>query len=557
MIEKTFVNLVESSIKENWNTPALSNYKGEKKTYGDTAAEILRLHKFFEINKIQKGDKIAMIGKNSSNWAVTYLAIASYGAVIVPLLTDFKPKDVHYLINHSESVLLFASDDIYKTLDVAEMEKLKAVISLKNYLVLHERKGLLSRFMKKDEKSSSNETLTPEKFSLPQTGNDELMEIIYTSGTSGFSKGVMLQHNSLAANVIFAMQALPLKHGDNVLSFLPLAHAYGCAFEFLYPFALGCNITFLGKIPSPQILIKAFAEIKPTVILCVPLIIEKIYKKKIKPQISKLPVKLLLNTPVLKNKVYKKIYNTLNESFGGNFHEVIIGGAALNKEVEDFLRKIKFKFTVGYGMTECGPLISYAAWNVIHSYSCGKAINFLEVKIDSGDPQNIPGEIMVKGENVMTGYYKNEVATNAVLKDSWLRTGDLGLIDSEGFIHIKGRSKSMILGSSGQNIYPEEIEAYYNNMPLVQESLVVERDGKLYALVFPDYETIEAEEISKEKLKIILSRYRKSINHDLPKYTSINKIVIMKKEFEKTPKKSIKRFLYTTPNFAMHSLDQE
>ncbi|MDY6915754.1 MAG: AMP-binding protein, partial [Candidatus Cloacimonadota bacterium] len=385
-----------------------------------------------------------------------------------------------------------------------------------------------------------------ESFSLPKIDNEELAAIVYTSGTTGFSKGVILQHNSLAANIIYAHINMPLKPGDSILSFMPLAHTYGCAFEFLFPFTLGCHITFLNKTPSPKIIVKAFQKIKPQLILSVPLIIEKIYKKQILPQLNREPVKTLSKIPVLKNVIKKTIKKKLMEAFGNNFHEIVVGGAALNNKVEAFLADIKFPFTIGYGMTECGPLISYASHKIHRLQSVGRVVNTMEVEIDYEDPKNQAGEILVRGENVMKGYYKNESATNSAIdKDGWLHTGDMGLLDEDGFIYIKGRCKNMILGPSGQNIYPEEIEARLNNMPLVQEALVIEHNQNLKALIYPDIDIIDAHSIDNEKLKQIMEQNRKKINQQLPVYSRIKHIELYPEEFEKTPTKKIKRFLYT------------
>lgn len=558
MIKENFVKYLENSIKNHWDMPALSDYKGDTFTFGQTAEGILKLHAHFEACGIRRGDKIALIGKNSINWSLIYLATVSYGAVVVPLLADFKPKDIHHLVNHSEALLLFSADTIYEKIDNSEMPNLHAIFSLSDFSVLHDRKGICQKIQRKGDRLLSKKQkklLSAEKFELPAVKNEELLGIFYTSGTSGFSKGVMLQHNSLAANMRYAQKNMPLVKGDTILSFLPQAHAYGCAFEFLYPFTLGCHITFLSKIPSPKIIIKAFSEVKPRLILSVPLIIEKIYKKQIKPIIDKPAMKVLLKIPGIRGKIYSKIRAKLSDSFGGNFHEVVIGGAALNKEVEVFLRKIKFRFSTGYGMTECGPLISYANWDKNMPFSCGRGVDTLEIKIDSENPEKKVGEIMVRGENVMVGYYKNPVATKEALeKDGWLHTGDLGTLGKDGSLYIKGRSKSMILDASGQNIYPEEIEAVINNMPLVQEALVIERDGRLMALVYPDMEMKEQMEMNTETLKQEIKDYKNQINKDVPKYMQIASIQIVDKEFAKTPKKSIKRFLYTSPNYEIHTL---
>lgn len=536
-----FVDMVSDSIRSNWDLNALTNYKGESITFGQTGKEIQRFHNLFRSLNLAKGDKIAVIGKNNVNWALTYLSTTSFGAVIVPLLQDFHTDDIVHIIHHSDAKVLFISDNIYEKLPSGALSHLKAVYSLDSRQLLQSSVGNSPEFSSIDV----DEEMVNTDFSLPKINNEELAGILYTSGTSGFSKGVMLSHRSLAVNVEFGVNYIQLKPGMQIVSFLPLAHAYGCAFEFLSPFMMGCNINFLGKIPSPQIILKAFADIKPNLIFAVPLIIEKIYKNKVKPSISKPLPKILLHIPFLSRIVYKKVNKQITEAFGGNFKEIIIGGAAFNSEVERFFKKAKFRFTVGYGMTECGPLICYVPWNETRVESCGKAIPYLEVRIDSPNPYKTTGEILVKGLNVMDGYYKNEEAsTNAIDREGWLHTGDLGVIDKNGYVYIKGRSKNMILGASGQNIYPEEIEARLNNMPYVQESIVIEEQGKLHALIVPDLDVMESQNISHENLEREMQLNQKHLNHQLPSYMAISKITLYDKEFEKTPKKSIKRYLY-------------
>ena len=546
MIKENFVEYFENSIKHNWELPSLTNYQGETLTYAQVGLKIKKFHYIFKKNNVKKGDKIALIGKNNSNWGIVYLATVTYGAVIVPLLQGFPPKDIQHIVNHSESVVLFISKPIYDKIDVNEIKNVKNIFSLEDFSVLKTNNNdINTSFTEADEYLSENK-LTPQNFKLKKISNNELAGILYTSGTSGFSKGVMLSHNNLAANIRYAQHNFKVTRGDKIVSFLPLAHAYGCAFEFLWPFSKGCNITFLGKIPSPQIIIKAFKEIKPKIILSVPLILEKVYKNKIKPILQTKKVQILTKIPFLNKIIYKKFSDNLKESFGGEFDEVVLGGAALSKEAEIFFHKIKFPYTIGYGMTECGPLISYSPWHKTKMFSTGVVVDSLEVKIDSDDQYNTVGEILVRGENVMIGYYKNEVATaKAIDKDGWLHTGDLGLIDKNNCIFIKGRSKSMILGSSGQNIYPEEIEAKINNLPFVTESLVVEKTGKLHALIVPDYNFIEEKGIDIKNLEFEMFNNRNILNEQLPNYMKISKFEIQKKEFEKTPKKSIKRYLYT------------
>ncbi len=550
MLQENLSNFILKAIRNNWKTKALADYNGKSYTYGDVAGYIIHLHTRFEMYGIQPGDKIALLGKNSAHWAITYLAVITYGAVVVPILPDFKPGDVHHIVNHSESRLLLAADALFENLEPEKMEKIKGSVSLNDFSILADGvAGSLS------DKAEAVEDLYQEKypfgtqsdnFFLKPVPNEHLAVISYTSGTTGFTKGVMLPHNSLVANIVYANKNMPLDPGDSIVSFLPLAHAYGCAFEFLWPFTLGCHITFLTKTPSPQIIVKAFREIKPRLVLAVPLIIEKIYKKQVMPVINKPVMHGLLNTPLLKTFIQKRIKQKLVNVFGGNFHEVVIGGAPLNAEVERFLKKIGFPYSIGYGMTECGPLISYANSAKTRLGSSGKVVDTLELKIQSDDPQNITGEILVRGENLMMGYYKNKEATEkAIDKDGWFHTGDLGLIDGDGYLYIKGRSKSMILGPSGQNNYPEELEARLNNLPFIQESLVVEKNGKLEALIYPDYEETDLKGLDEEALKEMLNLYKTNINNSFPEYMSLSSIKIVPEEFAKTPKKSIKRFLYT------------
>lgn len=549
MIEENLVAYFKESIKKNWNLPALSDYNGKTYAFKEVAENIVKLHLIFEQAGFARGDKIAMIGKNAANWAITYLAIVTYGAVAVPILPDFKAGDVHHIVNHSGAKMLFAAESIWSNLDAEEMQEVQLFFNMEELM------PLLSRIEKFENTIHSiNELLkkrypaglSAENFTVPKTENSELAEISYTSGTTGFSKGVMLLHNSLAANIRFAQHHMPLDPSDKIVSFLPLAHAYGLAFEFLFPFSLGCHITFLTKTPSPQIITKAFGEIKPRLILSVPLIIEKIYKKKILPEINKAPLKDLMKIPLLNKLIYKKILSGVSDGFGGNFREVVVGGAALSEEIEVFFKTIGFPITVGYGMTECGPLVSYASAKEAKIGSCGKAVDTLEVKIDSDDPQNKVGEILIKGENVMVGYYKNEEATKrAIDEEGWLHTGDLGIMDNDDFIFIKGRSKSMILGPSGQNIYPEEIESIINNRACVAESIVVQRDNKLIALISPDEEVVKNRKMSHGEMLETLEEYRKKLNMHLSSYMNIAHFEIHDEPFEKTPKQSIKRFMYS------------
>ena len=552
MLKENFIQYLEDSIKDNWDLPALSDYKGSTYYYKDVGRKISRIHIMFEQCDVKKGDKIALLGKNSANWAMTYLAIVTYGAVVVPILPDFHPDDMHHIINHSDSVILFVDDPIWENLDESDMPELRAIISLSDYRVLIEGnrekvQAIYDNLNQLYEDKYGNSGLERDQFSVEKISNKEVGALNYTSGTTGFSKGVMLPLNSLAANVRFANENMPLKAGDNMVSFLPLAHTYGCAFQFLWPFSLGCHIHFLTRTPSPKVITSAFKEIRPTLIIAVPLILEKIYKKQILPTIEKTSMKVLMKMPLVDKAIYKKIYNKLFEAFGGNFHEVVIGGAPLNPDVEKFLKKIRFPYSVGYGMTECGPLISYANWDKTKYGSSGKLVDTLELRIDSNDPYNEVGEIMVRGENVMYGYYKNEEDTNqSIDQEQWLHTGDLGITDKDKFIFIRGRSKSVIVGPSGENIYPEEIESKLNNMPYVQESLVIDHNNKLVALVYPDYDVADQQGITEEsKLQEVMDQMRDEVNEQLPRFKQVSRIKLYPTEFEKTPKKSIRRYLYT------------
>ncbi|MGA1978076.1 MAG: AMP-binding protein [Bacteroidales bacterium] len=547
-MNERLIGYIEQSIKHNWEIEALSNYKEKGFSYKEIAALILKYHMFFRDAGIREGDKIALVGRNSASWCAIYLATVTYGTVIVPILPDFKPEDLTNLINHSDSKILFIDDKIFELINNSKMPEISAIISLDDFSMISS-----GNTMVKEAYATLNEKFTKaypeiktEDVRFSDITNDKLAVISYTGGTTGFSKGVMLSHDSLAANVRFAQNHMPLKPGDQLVSFLPLAHTYGCAFEFLFPFTIGCHITILSKSPAPQIIIQAFKEIRPKLILAVPLIIEKIFKSQLLPVINKPSMKLMLAIPGINKILHRKIRETLTETFGGNFHEIVIGGAAFNAEAEKFFRKIKFRFTVGYGMTECGPLISYTSWDTTLLGASGKAVDTLEVTIDSNDPEREMGEIILRGDNVMMGYYKNEKATREIIDEKgWMHTGDLGIIDKEGNIFIRGRSKTMILGPSGKNIFPEEIEAILNNMNYISESLVISEDNKLIGLIYPDYELMKKNNVSEEQLLIILDETRREVNNRIPEYLAVSKFRIHPEEFAKTPKRSIKRFLYT------------
>jgi long-chain acyl-CoA synthetase len=538
------ISLFTNAIRDNWEFRALSDFGGGSFTFKEVGEKILRIHALYTRFGIQKGNKIALYGKNSSNWGIIYLSTITYGAVIVPILPDFKPADVHHIVTHSDSVLLFVEDSLFNNLDPESMPLIRQILKIQDLSVLFNR-GDSTLDGSIPEGPESNVKITPGMINFESSRGEDIAVISYTSGTTGFSKGVVIQHKSLLGNILYAHRNMPLNAKNRILSFLPLAHTYGCAFEFLFPFTLGCDITFLTKTPSPKIIMQAFQEIRPELILSVPLVIEKIYKSQLIPVLRKPAIKILMATPILKLLIFRKIRNKMVTVFGGNFRELVIGGAPFNGQAESFFRKIRFPFTVGYGMTECGPLISYASWKTTKLGASGRVVDELELKIGSNNPLKIAGEILVKGNHVMLGYYKNEEATYAVLeKDGWLHTGDLGVIDSKGNIHIKGRSKNMILGPSGKNIYPDEIESILNNRFLVMESLIIERDNQLIALIFPDSDAMGKAGVTKEKLPEIYEGYVHDLKHRLPKYIHVTRFEIVESEFEKTPKRSIKRFLY-------------
>ena len=548
--EENLIKIYENSFRKNWDLEAVTDYgTSVTLTYGQMAERIACLHLLFERVGIQENDRIAVMGKNNSNWVTTYLATVTYGAVIVPILQDFKANDAIHIINHSESKLLFITDQIWENIDVEQVPDLQAVISLNTMDLivagLPKTQAVDKLTIEELFAEKYPNGFTKDDVQYIERSNAELASINYTSGTTGFSKGVMTPANALAGNIIFGLTTKLVYPGCRHVAFLPLAHAYGCAFDFLACLAAGGHTYLIGRTPSPKILMKAFAEVKPTVILSVPLILEKIYKKMIQPQISKKPVSWVLKMPLLDKVVLNKIRETLMEAFGGEFSQIIIGGAPLNAEVEAFLRRIKFPVTVGYGMTETAPLISFTPWTEFRPQSCGQVLKgLMDARIANPDADGV-GEIQVRGENVMAGYYKNEQATaESFTEDGWLRTGDLGVIDEDGFIYIKGRCKTMLLGPSGQNIYPEEIEAKINNMPYVLESLVLQKDTRLVALVCPDFEAVDADKLSQEQLEVVMEENRKLVNAELAAYEQINELRIYTHEFEKTPKKSIKRFLY-------------
>ena len=547
--EKSFIALIEESIKKNWDLDALTDYKGATLQYKDVARKIEKIHIILEESGVQKGDKIAICGRNSSHWGVTFLAILTYGGVAVPILHEFKADNVHNIVNHSEAKLLFVGDMVWENLNENAMPNLEGILLMNDFTILvsrsekldYARAHLNEMFGKKFPRNFRREHINYHKDSP-----EELAILNYTSGTTSYSKGVMLPYRAVWSNIRFALDALPLKSGNRLVSMLPMAHMYGLAFEFIYPLCFGCHIYFLTRTPSPKIILQAFAEVKPELVIAVPLIIEKIIKKNVLPKLETPTMKFLLKVPIVSDKIKEKVCEQIKGAFGGNFYEVVVGGAAFNQEIEQFMRSINFPYTVGYGMTECSPLIAYEDWKEFKQASCGKPVHRMEVKILSPDPQNIVGEIVCKGDNVMLGYYKNPEATaEAIDKDGWLHTGDLGIMDELGNITIKGRSKNMILGSSGQNIYPEEIEDKLNNMPYVSESIIIQQaDGKLAALIYPDFDDAFAHGLDEKAVENAMEANRIQLNTELPAYEQIARIKIYHEEFEKTPKKSIKRFLY-------------
>lgn len=547
----SFNELIEKSIISNWDRDALTDYKGATLQYHDVARKIEKLHIMFENSGVVKGDKIAICGRNSSNWAVAFLATLTYGATAVPILHEFTPDQIHNIVNHSDAKLLFVGDVVGTVIDPMKMPNLEGIIYIPDYSLIisrtekltYAREHLNEMFGKKYPKYYRKEHVNYYK----PTDPNELALINYTSGTTGFSKGVMLPYRALWSNMDFAQKVLgkELKPGDNMISILPMAHMYGMSFEFLFEFMMGMHVYYLTRIPSPAVIAQAFVDVRPKLIIAVPLIIEKIIKKKVFPKVQNNRMRLLLNMPVISKKVKEKIREQVVQAFGGNFYEVIIGGAAFNQEVESFLKKINFPYTVGYGATECAPIICYEDYKYFAPGSCGKEVVHMEVKIDSPDPENVPGEILTRGLNVMLGYYKNPEATDAALdKDGWFHTGDLALMDAEGNVTIKGRSKNMLLGSNGQNIYPEEIEDKLNSLPLVMESVVIQKDEKLIGLVHPDYDEAKNLGFTNEDLEKIMEQNRQDLNASQPPYCKLSAIRLHEDEFAKTPKKSIKRYLY-------------
>ena len=548
----SFNALIQQSIIDHWDMDALTDYKGATLQYHDVARKIEKLHIMFENSGVVKGDKIALCGRNSANWAVAFLATLTYGAIAVPILHEFMPEQIHNIVNHSDAKLLFVGDVVATQVDATKMPGLEGIIYIPDYSLVVSRTDKLTyarehlnemfgiKYPKYFRKNHVNYYIDQDP--------DELAMINYTSGTTGFSKGVMVPYRALWGNADFAENVLgkKIKAGDSVISILPMAHMYGMAFEFIFEFIKGCHIFYLTRIPSPAIIAEAVGRIKPAVIIAVPLVIEKIIRKKVFPKIQNNRMRMLLHMPVISKKVKEKICDQVSNAFGGNFYEVIIGGAAFNQEVERFLHGVGFKYTVGYGATECAPIICYEDYKNFVPGSCGKAALHMMVRIDSPDPENVPGEILAKGPNVMLGYYKNEEATKQTIDENgWYHSGDLGTMDGDGNVFIKGRSKNMLLGASGQNIYPEEIEDKLNSLAFVAESVVVQKGDKLVALVYPDFDEAQSLNLGRSELEEIMEQNRQELNTMVPAYSKVSEIRIHDEEFEKTPKKSIKRFLYT------------
>lgn len=548
-MEDRFLGLIEHSIKIHWEKPALTDHNGTTFYYKDLAKEIAKLRMLLKYAGIQKGDKVALIGRNSSRWAISFFGILAYGAVVVPILHDFNEENVHHIVNHSEAKLLFAANHNWEKLKREEMPDVKLFVSLDDWSVFGSEDEQTESFFAQIDLHFAKHypgTFTSGDMMFHIEKPDELALLNYTSGTTGFSKGVMLPYRSLWSNTKYAQDRLPFIHsGDNMVSMLPMAHMYGLAFEILNGVNKGCHIHFLPRVPNPKSIIESFAKVRPTLIIAVPLILEKIVRNNIFPVLEKPKMKFLCKLPIIKQIIRKKILNQLNAAFGNNFFELVIGGAAISSEVESFLKLIGFRYTVGYGMTECGPLVAYEQWDSYKQGSVGRIVDRMEVKIDSSDPEKEAGEIMVRGVNNMLGYYKNpETTAETILPDGWMRTGDLGVLDKDGFLFIRGRSKTMILSANGQNIYPEEIEAILNNMLYVSESLVVSKEGKLIALVYPNHEQIVTNNLSEKALDTIMEGNLLALNRKMPNYSKVSVIQLIKDGFEKTPKQSIKRYLY-------------
>lgn len=546
MISEKLIPYLTDSIKTYWDMPAFTDYPGPALKYSDVGKQVLWLHRLFKTCGLEKGGKVALAGKNSSNWSTVWIATVSYGATSVPILANFSPEDTQHIVNHSEAEILILSRDKYDSIDEEQLRSVKYIISLDDFSLLVNREGGKKELIKPLSETQDLKNLSSGGVEIPDVcENEDIAAIIYTSGTTGFSKGVMLSHRSLLANLIVARENLLFEVGAKVVAFLPLAHAYACSFDLLYPFTRGNHINFIEKIPAPKVLLGAMQDLKPQVVLAVPLLIEKIFKRQLQPVIEAPKMQRMLKIPLLNKLVCAKIRKKLIDAFGGAVRELVVGGAPMNAEVELFMKRIKFPVTIGYGMTECGPLISYARWYDHRFESSGKLVKFIKCKILSPDPARIPGEVLIGGDQVFSGYYKNEEATRESLIDGWLHTGDIGTLDADGFIYLRGRSKNVILGPSGENIYPELVEQKLNNLSYVSESLVLERDRQLHALIYPDFESLDQEHIPETKISQIMEDNRQEVNKVLADFSRIVKIQIVNEPFQKTPTQKIKRYLYS------------
>jgi long-chain acyl-CoA synthetase len=553
MLNENLIVSFTRSARENWDRPCYSNYEGATITYGDMVHRIVQLHYIFREAGVERGDKIAVVGRNSSHWAITYFAAITYGAVIVPILPDFTSEEIHHIVGHSDSVMLFAADAIYDKLEDDKMKHLKGIFSLEDFRLRHRNQKGLNQIVEKAPTAYAEafgDVLSRDGLKFDPVPGTDLATIVYTSGTTGFSKGVMLNHHSLMVNVRFFLDCLDLKDNRRVVSFLPLAHCFGCAFDLISPTIGGCHVTFIDRLPTPKVLLEAFGKVKPVVVLSVPLIIEKIYKTRIKPQLESPTLKAMLKVPAINKLIHKKIRRRISQVFGGEFQEIVIGGAAFNRDADAFLKSIDFPLANGYGMTECGPLISYSAFTDDPPLgSVGKVIPYLECKIDITDPEHGIGEVLVRGENLMLGYYKDpDTTAETIDADGWLHTGDLGRIDENGFLFLTGRSKNMILSPSGQNVYPEEIESKLNDLPFVSESLVLECGGKICALIHPDMDKADEAGLDEKALEELMEKNRQALNGLVPAYAAVSRVKLLYEEFEKTPTKKIKRRLYNVFN---------
>ncbi len=545
MIDEKLIPYLVDSIKTYWDRPAFTDYPGPALKYSDVGKQLLWIHRLFKTCGLKKGGKVALAGKNSGSWATLWISTVTYGGSIVPILANFSPEDTQHIVNHCEAEILFVSKDKYDSIDPDQLRKVKYIFSLDDFSLLFARDETIKKIIKPISETTDLKGLSAGGMNVEDVcDNEDIGAIIYTSGTTGFSKGVMLSHRSLLANIIVARENLLFKEGAKVVAFLPLAHAYACSFDLLYPFTRGNHINFIDKIPAPKVLLGAMQDLKPNVVLAVPLLIEKIFKRQLQPVIETPKMKAMLKLPLLNKLVCKKIRDKLVTAFGGELTELVVGGAPMNAEVELFMKRIKFPITIGYGMTECGPLISYARWFEHRFESSGKLVKYIKCKIESPDPAKIPGEVLISGEQVFSGYYKNEEATSETLKDGWLYTGDIGTLDKDSFIYLRGRSKNVVLGPSGENIYPELVEQKLNNLPYVMETLVLERDRKLHALIYPDLESLDKDHIPEARVPQIMEENRQEVNKVLADFSRISKVQIVNEPFQKTPTQKIKRYLY-------------